>query len=534
MARALEEFTNEPPLDFAREEARSAMAGALAEMRARLPLLAGPIIAGKRLEMAGETEIRSPSDLNLLVGRCAMGGAAEANQAIGAAEQAFPTWSRAPAPERTSIFLRAADELRRRRLEFAALEVFECAKPWREADADVCEAIDFIHYYAREALRLSEPRPMQPQIPGERNDLSWHPLGVTAVIGPWNFPLAIPVGMMSAAALAGNTVVWKPAEQSPLVVALMMELLERAGLPAGVVNLLPGRGEDAGQTLLDSPRVRMVAFTGSKEVGLHILRACAGVPVGQPFVKRTVIEMGGKNAMIVDASADLDAALIDILASAFGYSGQKCSALSRLIAHEEIYDPLVERLREGAASLKIAPAWEPGCQLGPLIDAAARAKTEGYIGQGRAAERSIYVGEAGELAARGHFVAPAIFDGLPVEHPVVQEEIFGPVLVVLRARSFEEALAIANDTPYGLTGGVHSRTPAHLELARERFECGNLYLNRGTTGAIVGRQPFGGTKLSGIGAKTGGPEYLQQFMISRATSENLMRHGYAPIKGEVV
>lgn len=526
----LPDFENEPHTDFSRAESREAFAEALAKLRARLPFYEPLVIDGRRVETADRIQIQSPSDLSLIVGESAAAGEDEMNRAIDAAEKAFADWSATTPPERASLLLKAAAIARRRRFDLAAIEVFECAKPWREADADVCEAIDFMEYYARRMLELGEPLRLQPNVLGEKNELIRLPLGVAAVIGPWNFPLAIPVGMMSAALVTGNTVLWKPAEQSPLIIGEMMRILEEAGLPPGAVNFLPGRGELVGRGLVESPRVQMVAFTGSREVGLSILSAASRVAAGQRFVKRMVIEMGGKNAMIVDASADIDAALGDIALSAFGYSGQKCSALSRLIVLDPVADELLGRLREAVASLKIAPAWEPGCQINALIDRDARARVEHAIELGKADGKTVFVGDPGELASRGHYVAPAVFEGLPRDHELVQQEIFGPVLVVLRASSFDEALDIANDSDFGLTGGVYSRTPSNLELARQKMQCGNLYLNRAITGAIVGRQPFGGIKLSGIGDKAGGPGYLEQFMTSRAVSENLMRHGYAPVR----
>lgn len=523
-------FANEPHMDFSHAEARDAFAEAIAAVRARLPVYEPLVIDGDRIDTGEGIRIQSPSDLSLTVGESACAAAAEVSQAIAAACRAFGSWSLASAAERAEILLRAAGIARRRRLELAAVEVFECAKPWREADADVCEAIDFLEYYARRMLLLADPVRLQPNVLGELNELVRMPLGVVAVIGPWNFPLAIPVGMMAAAVVAGNAVVWKPARQSPLILGAMMRILEEAGLPSGVVNYLPGRGEVAGRALVESPRVNMIAFTGSREVGLSILRAASVVPDGQRFVKRLVLEMGGKNAMIVDASADLDAALTDILVSAFGYSGQKCSALSRLIIDDSVYEELMGRLGEAVASLRIAPAWEPTCQINALIDAGARARVEGAIELACSDGRAVFMGDAGEYSGRGHYVAPALFDGLPRSHELVRQEIFGPVLIVMRAGSFDEALDIANDSDYGLTGGLYSRTPSHLELARRKMQCGNLYLNRAITGAIVGRQPFGGIKLSGIGDKAGGPDYLLQFMASRSVSENLMRHGYAPLK----
>lgn len=526
----LAEFRNEPPLDFSQRATRESFRKALDQARALFPHDVSLVIGGKRLETDEKQAMASPCDTAISLGRCAMASTRDAERAIDAARRAFPMWSSTEPAQRAALLVEFAKRLRARRNLFAAVMVFEAAKPWREADADVCEAIDFLEFYAREMLRLGQRRVLQPHVLGERNELMYAPLGVVGVIGPWNFPLAIPVGMMAAAMVAGNTVIWKPAEQTPLVTALMMDLMIEAGLPDGVVNFLPGRGEVCGQRLLESPDVSMIVFTGSRDVGLHILRECQIVRPGQRIVKRVVAEMGGKNALIIDASADLDSAIPDALHSAFGFSGQKCSACSRLIIVGDVYDTALAHLREGAASLKIAPSWEPGCQVNAVIDADARAKVESYIALGRREAKTVHVGDVGELGARGHYVPPSIFAGVDNDHRLAKEEIFGPVLTVIKARDFDEALAIANDTEYALTGGVHSRTPSHLDRAVRGFRCGNLYLNRTITGAIVGRQPFGGFGMSGIGSKAGGPDYLLQFLVARTVSENIMRHGFAPLE----
>jgi RHH-type transcriptional regulator, proline utilization regulon repressor / proline dehydrogenase / delta 1-pyrroline-5-carboxylate dehydrogenase len=524
-------FHNEPPLDFSLDENRQAFGRALNDARASFPIEAPLIIGGREAATGERIAVPSPSDTSLHVGASASAGAEDARRAIDAAAGAFPAWAATPAGRRASILIETARLIRRRRVELAALEVFEAGKPWREADADVCEAIDFLEYYARQILRLDRPQALQPEILGERNELRHIPLGVVGVIGPWNFPMAIPVGMMSAAVAAGNTVVWKPAEQTPLVVFRVMQLLGEAGLPAGVVNFLPGRGETAGKALVDSPEVRMIAFTGSKAVGLAIIAAAGRVAPGQCFVKRVVAEMGGKNAIVVDATADLDAATPDILYSAFGYSGQKCSACSRLIVHERVADALIARLRDAVESLSVAPAWDPGCQLGPLIDAEARDRVQAYRELGRSEGRVLVETDPGPLAGQGHFVGAGVYEVDDPSARLAREEIFGPVLTVIRAADFPRALEIANSSDYALTGGVFSRTPAHLEMAKSGMACGNLYLNRSITGSIVGRQPFGGYRLSGVGRKAGGPDYLTQFLQARTLTENLMRQGFAPLDG---
>lgn len=523
-------FRNEPPFDFSRRENREQFDTALRDVRSAFPLEAPLVIDGEAVETGSLETILSPNDLSVEVGRSASAGEQETGRAVEAARRAFAAWSRTPVEERTAIMKRAAALCRRERMSLAALEVYECGKPWREADADVCEAIDFLEYYSGRMERLAAGGLLQPDIPGERNELLYRPLGVVGVIGPWNFPMAIPVGMMSAAVIAGNTVVWKPAEQSPLIVSRVMKLLTEAGLPPGVVNYLPGRGETAGRALAASPHVNMIAFTGSKEVGLELIRQAGRVPEGQAFVKRVVAEMGGKNALIVDSTADLDAALPDILYSAFGYSGQKCSACSRLIVLDGVADALIARLRNGVESLEIAPAWDPGCQLGPLIDRDARERVERYREIGRSEGEVLIETSAGKLAGRGHYVGAGVYVLDGPQARLAQEEIFGPVLAVMRAADFEEAIDLANSTEYALTGGVFSRTPEHLELARREFECGNLYLNRSITGSLVGRQPFGGYRLSGVGLKAGGPDYLMQFLQTRAVTENLMRQGSAPLR----
>ncbi len=530
VSTALPPFRNEPLTDFSRREEREAFQRAMADIRARLPLEAPLLIGGKRIETEETIPSVSPSDTSLLCGRSSAADQAAADKAVATARRAFEDWSHTTAEDRAALLLRTADLMRQRRHLFSALEVYEAAKPWHEADADVAEAIDFLEYYAREAIRLSGRKRLQPYILGEYNDLSYHPLGVVAVIGPWNFPLAIPVGMSSAALVTGNTVILKPAEQTPLVAWLYARLLEEAGAPPGVFNFLPGRGEVCGAHLVRHPDVRMIVFTGSRDVGLLIQReAVAAQQEGLPFVKKIVTEMGGKNALIVDSSADLDASVPDAVYSAYGFAGQKCSALSRLILLDDVYDVYLRRFREAVESLKTGPAGDPGTQVPPVIDAEAAEKVHSYIRMGEESARPVYRADVTALAGKGHFVPPAIFEVASSTHRLAQEEIFGPVVAVLRAGDFDEALRIANSTPYALTGGVHSRTVSHLERARQDFQCGNLYLNRTITGAIVARQPFGGYRLSGIGAKAGGPDYLKQFMIARAVSENRMRHGSAPL-----
>jgi RHH-type proline utilization regulon transcriptional repressor/proline dehydrogenase/delta 1-pyrroline-5-carboxylate dehydrogenase len=421
------------------------------------------------------------------------------------------------------VLFHAAEVMRQRRFEMAAWELFEVGKSWREADADVAEAIDYLEYYGREMLRLGQPRLTQ-ELPGETNVYLYEPRGIAAVIAPWNFPLAILTGMTAASLVTGNCVIVKPAEQSPVTGALLIEILRAAGLPPGACQLLQGGGE-LGSYLVRHPGVHLIAFTGSRDVGLEILRAAYDHPLPQEHVKRVICEMGGKNAIIVDADADLDDALVNIVESAFGYQGQKCSAASRLILVDEIHDIVLGRLVEAVRSLKIGTPEDPRNFVGPVIDAVAHAKIAGYIDLGRREGMCLLEREASN---EGFFIGPALFGDIEPHHRMAQEEIFGPVLAVIKARDFDHALEIARYSSYALTGGLFSRSPAHINKAREEFRVGNLYVNRGITGAIVERQPFGGLKLSGIGSKAGGPDYLLQFLEPRTISENTLRHGFVP------
>ena len=435
----------------------------------------------------------------------------------------FPQWRATPATERAKILFAAAEIMRKKRWELAAWEVFEVGKGWREADADVTEAIDYLEYYAREMLRLSAPRQTQ-QLPGETNIYFYEPRGIAAIIAPWNFPLAILTGMTAAALVTGNCALMKPAEQSPIMAEHLLAILREAGFPQDACQLLQGGGE-IGAHLVRSAQVHLIAFTGSREVGLEILREAHTHRPGQNHVKRVVCEMGGKNALIIDADADLDEAVVHIIDSAFGYQGQKCSAASRVILLDEIYDRLFARLIEAARSLKIGAPEDPRNALGPVIDGEAKERIAEYIRMGKKSAECVL-----EMAAPrdGFFVGPVIFSDVDPSSRIAQEEIFGPVLSVIRARDFDHALDIANDSAFALTGGIFSRSPAHIEKAREEFRVGNLYINRGVTGAIVERQPFGGLKLSGIGSKAGGPDYLLQFLEPRTVSENTLRHGFVP------
>jgi RHH-type proline utilization regulon transcriptional repressor/proline dehydrogenase/delta 1-pyrroline-5-carboxylate dehydrogenase len=519
-------FRNEALTDFSREEARRAMQRALAEVGGQLGRNYPPVIANQPAATEGMIDSVNPSHIRQVVGRWGRATAAQAEQAVNAAKAAFPGWRDTEPRQRADYLFRAADVMRRRRFELAAWQVYECGKQWREADADVAEAIDYCDYYGREMLHFAVP--IHRDVDGEENLYGYVPRGVTVVIAPWNFPLAILCGMTTAAAVAGNTVIMKPAEQSTVIGAKLMEVFQEVGLPPGVVNFLPGVGEEIGPTLIRHPDVAMIAFTGSRDVGLLINREAAETP-GRDHIKRVLAELGGKNAIIVDDDADLDEAVRGVVASAFGYQGEKCSACSRAIVLEPIHDQFLARLVEATRSLKVGPAEDPANSVGPVIDAEARRRILDYIEKGKREARLEYAGDVGALAEEGYYVAPYIFSQVAPTAIIAQEEIFGPVLAVLKARDLDEALAIANGTLYALTGGLYSRSPEHIARVKRELNVGNLYINRKITGALVDRQPFGGFKLSGIGSKAGGPDYLLQFLQPRTITENTMRRGFAPL-----
>jgi RHH-type proline utilization regulon transcriptional repressor/proline dehydrogenase/delta 1-pyrroline-5-carboxylate dehydrogenase len=519
-------FRNEPLTDFSREANRQALANALEQVGQRLGQFYPLVIGGQAVQTAEPIDVRNPSHTNQLVGRCGRASVADAQSAVAAAKAAFPRWRDTAVEERAECLVRAADLMRRRRFELTGWEVHECGKQWREADADVAESIDYCEYYAREMKRLTPPQ--HRDLPGEANAYFYEPRGVAVVIAPWNFPLAILCGMSTAALVAGNTVIMKPAEQSSVIAAHFMEILRAAGVPVGVVNYLPGIGEEIGPALVNHADVAVIAFTGSRTVGLAINQQAAATAPSQEYIKRVITELGGKNAMIIDEDADLDEAVHGVTVSAFGYQGQKCSACSRVIVLEAIHDTFLPRLVEATRSLKIAPAEDPGSTIGPLIDEAARRRVLEAIERGKRESRLVYAGDAGPLAQEGPYVAPHIFADVQPSAFLAQEEIFGPVLAVLKARDLSHALEIANGTSYALTGGLYSRSPENIARVKREFRVGNLYINRRITGALVDRQPFGGFKLSGIGSKAGGPDYLLQFLLPRTITENTMRRGFAP------
>ncbi|HEV3384723.1 MAG TPA: L-glutamate gamma-semialdehyde dehydrogenase, partial [Gemmata sp.] len=503
-------FHNEPLADFSRESNRDDMKAALDSVRSMLGRTYPVVIDNNPQPVAKLIDSLNPSRQTQVIGKWAAANTEQANAAVASCVKAFEGWRDTPVEDRAALLRRLAEQFRKRRFELSAWICLETGKPWRESDADVCEAIDFCEYYALEMLKLSSPQ--HRDVPGEDNLYFYEPRGVAVIIAPWNFPLAILTGMTTAALVAGNTVIIKPAEQSAIIGAKLMECFLAAGVPPGVANFLPGVGEEIGPTLVGHPDVALIAFTGSLKVALMINEQASKTPGGQNFVKKVIAEMGGKNAIIVDADADLDEAVRGVVDSAFGYGGQKCSAGSRAIVLDGIYDQFLNRLREAARSLTVAPADDPGCAVGPVIDAESRDRIIKTIELGKSEAKLEYAHDIGPLADHGYFVGPTIFGDVPESAGIAQEEIFGPVLSVIRAKDLDDALRIANGVKYALTGGCFSRSPSHLELVKRKFRVGNLYINRKCTGALVDRQPFGGFKLSGIGSKAGGPDYLLQFL----------------------
>lgn len=519
-----ETFRNAPNADFSRPEPREAMRAALAAWAGRLGRSYPLVIAGRRIGGRELVASVNPAHPNQIVGAWARATSEDADRAVEAARSAFPGWSETPVEQRAGVLERAASLMEARRFELGALEILEAGKPWAEADADVSEAIDFCRFYAAEMRRMGAPRTTQ-RVPGERCVEHRIARGTGASIAPWNFPLAILTGLTVAPLVAGNTLVMKPAEQTAVIGAQLAAILAEAGLPDGVLQFLPGYGEDVGARLAAHPGVDFVAFTGSRAVGLRIWEEAGRTRPGQPNLKTAVCEMGGKNALIVDDDADLDEAIPAILQSAFGFAGQKCSALSRLVVLRDIHDELVGRLVAAAAALRVGDPAHPGTVIGPLIDAEARDRVLGHIARGREEATLAWQGTA---PLEGYFVPPTIFTNVKPGAAVAREEIFGPVLAVMAARDLDEAIAIANATEYALTGGLFSRSPGALRRAERELRVGNVYLNRGITGAVVERHPFGGFKMSGGGTKAGGPGYLENFLFSKVVAENILRRGFSP------
>jgi 1-pyrroline-5-carboxylate dehydrogenase len=512
------EFTNEPFVDFSMPENRNAMEAALKKVASEFGREYPMYIGGQKVVTTAKMKSTNPSHPSQVIGVFQSGTAEHAHQAVVAANKAFESWKRVPAEERAECLFRAAQILRKRKFEVSALICYEVGKSWVEADADTAETIDFCEFYGREMLRLAGPHPVSP-LKGEKNQLVYIPLGVGAMIPPWNFPAAIATGMCAAALVAGNTVVLKPSEESPAVGAKMVEILYEAGIPKEALNFITGPGEIVGDAMVKDPKTRFIVFTGSKEVGLLISEAAAKKAPGQIWIKRTVLEMGGKDSTIVDEEADIDAAVEGVAQGAFGYQGQKCSACSRAIVSEKIYDTFLQKLTERTKKITVGPSEDPKNYMGPVVSETAFKTVLGYIDVGKK-EGKVLTG-GGRAPGDGYFVEPTVIADVNPKARISQEEIFGPVLAVIKARDFDHALEIANNTEFGLTGAVYSQNSAKLEKATEVFHVGNLYLNRKCTGAMVGAHPFGGFNMSGTDSKTGGKDYLLHFLQAKSIAEKV-------------
>lgn len=504
-------------LDFSKPENRDPMLAALKKIRGTFGKRYENLINGQRLGAASWFKSLNPSNSKEVVGEFPLASAADATLAIESAHSAFKTWSKTDPAHRASILLKAADLMKQRRHEFSAMMVLEAGKNWPEADADTAEAIDFLEFYAREMLRYANPAPIY-QLPGERNELKYLPVGVVLVIPPWNFPCAILAGMTAAALVTGNTVVLKPASDTPAIGHMVAELFFEAGVPGGVLNYITGSGSEIGDLLVTHPKTRMIAFTGSMEIGLRINELAAKVQPGQIWVKRVIAEMGGKDAIIVNEDADLEWAAQGIVASAFGYQGQKCSACSRAIIHKNVYDQVVSRVVELTSKLTVGPS-EQNPSMGPVSSERALRTIMKYIESGKEQGRLVFGGK--RISDEGYFLEPTVIADIRPDAVIAQEEIFGPVLAILKADSFDDALTIANGTRYGLTGAVYTKNPELLKKASEEFFVGNLYLNRKCTGAIVGAHPFGGFNMSGTDSKAGGSDYLLLFLQAQSIATKI-------------
>ncbi len=525
---ALPPFRNEAFADCARKTVRDQFVQALTEVKGQLGKTYALYINGQEVTTDDIIDSVNPADPAQVVGKVCQAGTQEIEDAIQAAQAAFLTWREVPARERAIYLVKAAAVMRRRIYEICAWQILEEGKQWRQAYNDVAEAIDFLDYYARQMIQLNEPQYLG-HAPGEVNEYFYQPKGVAAVISPWNFPLAIACGMCSAAIVTGNCVVFKPSNLAPVMGHILLQAFEEVGLPAGVFNFAPGRGSVMGDYLVDHQAISLIAFTGSMEVGLRIIERAGKTGADQTNVKKIICEMGGKNAIVVDDDADLDEAVPAVLDSAFAFQGQKCSACSRVIVVDTVYDRFIARLLDAARSWQVGPAADPAYQMGAVIDSSAQKTIKEYVELAKQEGQLLY---SSAVPDTGYYVPITIVDGITPSHRIAQEEVFGPVLSVMRASSFDQALEWANSTRFALTGAVFSRSPEHLNQARQSFRVGNLYLNRGSTGALVERQPFGGFKMSGVGTKAGGPDYLLHFMDPRAVTENTMRRGFAPVRGD--
>lgn len=523
----LPRFVNEPMVDFTRADHRAAFPRAIEQVRTQLGKTYPLYIDGREVATTERVNTVNPANPHEVLGRISQAGIDETKMAIAAAKKAFPAWRDTSPRDRAECLLKAAVAARKRLFELSAWQVLEIGKQWDQAFADVTEAVDFLEYYAREMIRYGEPQRLG-NAPGEVNLYSYEPKGIAAIISPWNFPLAISLGMASAAIVAGNTVVFKPSNITGIIGWNLVEIFREAGLPAGVFNYIPGKGSVVGDYMVDHPDVSLIAFTGSVETGLRIIDRAAKVHPGQPNVKKIISEMGGKNAIIIDDDADLDEAVPHVLYSAFAFQGQKCSACSRVIVLDAVYDRFVERLVKAAHVYLVGPSEDPKYGMGAVSDAAAQKSILEYIEVGTQEGKLLYSSKI--PSGDGYWVPMTIIGGITPQHRIAQEEIFGPVLAVMRVKDFDQAIEWANSTRFALTGGVFSRSPEHLKQARREFRVGNLYINRNNTGALVDRQPFGGSRMSGVGTKAGGPDYLLHFMDPRVVTENTMRRGFAPIE----
>jgi 1-pyrroline-5-carboxylate dehydrogenase len=515
---SLPDFHNEPYTDFSLPQNRRAMEAALGHVRSQFGREYDLEIGGEHFTAAAKLESVNPSNPKEIVGIHQKATRDMADRAVMSASDFFPRWRDTPTAERVRLLLEAAAILRRRKMEFDAWLVYEAGKTWPEAEADVSEAIDFCEYYAREMSRLEAPAPLH-QLPGERDELTYLPLGVGVVIPPWNFPLAILTGMTVAALVTGNTVIIKPSSETPTTAAQFAGVLREAGFPAGSFCLLTGSGGEIGDRLVEHPKTRFIAFTGSRDVGLRINELAAKHAPGQVWIKRVIAEMGGKDAIVVDAESDLDQAVEGVWMSAFGYQGQKCSACSRAIVDAKVYDEFLAKLKQKAEGLRVGPADDPANYMGPVISERARRSILDYIETGKREGRLLTGGEP--VSGDGYFIRPTIIADVDSQARIFQEEIFGPVLAVTKAKDFGDALRLANDSQYGLTGAVFSKNPEHLRKARQQFFVGNLYFNRKCTGAMVGAHPFGGFNMSGTDSKAGGPDYLYLFTQAKSIGEKL-------------
>jgi 1-pyrroline-5-carboxylate dehydrogenase len=512
------EFTNEPFVDFTNAGNRKKMEDALASVKSQFGKEYPLVIGGQKVTTKDKIQSTNPSRPSEVIGIFQKATVEMANQAVEAAARAFERWKRVPAEERVACVYRTAEILRKRRYELDAWLVYEIGKTWPEADADIAELIDFCEYYGREAERLAAPQPLTP-MRGEKNYLRYIPLGVGVVIPPWNFAAAIMGGMTLAAIVTGNTVVVKPSSDSPTIAAIFVDILYEAGVPRDVVSFFTGPGATAGEALVTHPKTRFIAFTGSKEAGLRISEHAAKAQPGQIWIKRTILEMGGKDAIIVDEEADLDAAVEGVALSAFGYQGQKCSACSRAIVAEKIYDKFLEKLIPRVKQMKVGAPENPENYMGPVINKASMKSILDYIETGKKEGRLVTGGK--QAGTEGYFIEPTVIADVPPKARIFQEEIFGPVLAVTKAKDFDHALAMANDTEFGLTGAIYSKNPKKIERAAEEFHVGNLYFNRKCTGAMVGAHPFGGFNMSGTDSKSGGQDYLLLFVQAKTISEKI-------------